>query len=93
MHGNVVFELTRYLLPPNDTHSTPLNELPPYESLVPFDSDNKWILTASALVLDGTNPEQMKKGIDELVAVKSDFEGCFEFQALDRHIFDTRVRF
>lgn len=94
VHGNVVFELNRYLqLTPNDTPSSFRTELPPFEALIPFDGENKWTLTASALVLDGTNPEQMQKGIDELVAVKRDFEGCFEFQALDRHIFDTRIKF
>ncbi|KAE8453125.1 hypothetical protein EG329_012312 [Mollisiaceae sp. DMI_Dod_QoI] len=94
VHGNVVFELNRYLeLPTNGTASSFRNELPPFESLIPFDADNKWILTASVLVLDGNNPEQMQKGIDELVAVKIDFEGCFDFQALDRHIFDTRIKF
>ena len=81
------------MLPPNDTHLSPTNELPSFDALVPFDSDNKWILTAHVLVLDGNNPEQMKKGIDELTAVKSDFEGCFDLDKLDRHIFDTRVRF
>jgi mediator of RNA polymerase II transcription subunit 18 len=66
--------------------------LPAFNNLTPFDSDNKWILTASILVAKGDNPQQMKNGMDQLVAVKNDFEGCFDFKAMDRHIFDTRVK-
>ncbi|KAN0108125.1 Mediator complex, subunit Med18 [Hyaloscypha variabilis] len=93
--GNVVFDFSRYLqLPPSDTElvSSIRSKLPAYESLVPFDAENKWVLTASALVFNGSVPDHMQKGIDELMTVKTDFEGCFDFQALDRHIFDTRVK-
>lgn len=94
--GNIVFDLSRYLqLPPSDTEpiSSIRTRLPTYESLIPLDSENKWILTASALVLNGSNPDHKQKGIDELMTVRTEFEGCFDFQALDRHIFDTRVKF
>lgn len=92
----MTFELNRYLqLPPKEGQplSAVRKQLPPYESLTPFDTENKWVLTASAMVTDGKDLSQVKKGVDELEAVKSDFEGCFDFQALDRHIFDTRVKF
>jgi mediator of RNA polymerase II transcription subunit 18, fungi type len=94
--GNVVFDFSRYLqLPPNEMESTSSirSRLPAYESLTPFDTDNKWVLMASVLVFNGKNPDHMQKGIDELMTVKTDFEGCFDFQALDRHTFDTRVKF
>ena len=96
VHGDVIFELTRYLQFPvgeNDNPSTIRNELPDFESLTPFDSENKWILTASTIVTRGDNPQQVKKGTDQLVAIKDDFNGCFDFRVLDRHIFDTRVKF
>ena len=96
VHKNVVFEMSRYLqLPPNEMETLPTirNYLPPYETLIPFDSENKWVMMASAVVLNGNDPEQMQRGIDELVEAKTDFEGCFDFQAPDRHIFDTRVKF
>jgi mediator of RNA polymerase II transcription subunit 18, fungi type len=69
------------------------SRLPAYESLVPFDSENKWILMANVGVLNGNDPDQMQRGTEELVTIKTEFEGCFDFQALDRHIFDTRVKF
>ncbi len=96
MNGNVVFELTRYLQIPvneNETGATIRNQLPAFDLLTPFDTENKWILTASVLVAKGDDPVQMKTGMDELVAVKTDFEGCFDFKPLDRHIFDTRIKF
>lgn len=94
--GNVVFDFSRYLqLPPSETESTSgiRSRLPAYESLIPFDTEKKWVLMASVLVFNGNNPDHMQKGIDELMTVKTDFEGCFDFQALDRHTFDTRVKF
>jgi mediator of RNA polymerase II transcription subunit 18, fungi type len=94
--GNVVFDFSRYLqLPPSETESTSSirSRLPAYESLIPFDTEKKWVLMASVLVFNGNNPDHMQKGIDELMTVKMDFEGCFDFQALDRHTFDTRVKF
>ena len=99
MHGNVVLDLTRYLqIPANlqemENKITPKinNELPAFEALAPFDSENKWVLTARVEVMNGNDPEQMQKGIDELVAIKTEFEGCFEFQVMERNTFDTRVK-
>jgi len=93
--GNVVFDFSRYLqLPPSETEpvSSIRSRLPAYDSLVPVDSENKWVLTASVLVFNVSNPDHMQKGIDELMTVKTDFEGCFDFQALERLVFDTRVK-
>ena len=99
MHGNVVLELTRYLEIPVNLHQAENkvqpkinSRLPAFEALVPFDSENKWVLTARVEVANGNDPEQMQRGIDELVAIKTDFEGCFEFQVLERNTFDTRVK-
>jgi len=92
-----VFDLSRYLQIPQDTENKSLTrtgtQLPSYESLVPFDSENKWMLMASVVVLNGNDPELVQRGTEDLMEVKTEFEGCFNFQALDRHIFDTRVRF
>jgi mediator of RNA polymerase II transcription subunit 18 len=99
VHGNVEIYLTRYLpLPPEfqdmEYEGKPKvnRTLPPFESLPQFDSENKWIMTASLTVLSANDLEFMKLGTDELMEVKTDFEGCFDFQSRDRHIFDTRVK-
>jgi mediator of RNA polymerase II transcription subunit 18 len=66
--------------------------LPPFESLTPFDAENKWIMTASLQVLAANDLDYMQKGTEALMKIKTDFEGCFDFQIRDRHIFDTRVK-
>lgn len=66
--------------------------IPAFETLSPFDSENKWIMTASLQVLAANDLEHMQKGTDELMKIKTDFEGCFDLQFKDRHIFDTRVK-
>lgn len=95
VYEDIVFDLSRYLQIPegNDVYGGISTRLPPFEALNAFDGENKWILTANVGVLNGNDPTQMQKGVDELVAVKMEFEGCFDFQALERHIFDTRVKF
>jgi mediator of RNA polymerase II transcription subunit 18, fungi type len=99
VHGNVIIYLTRYLEIPVELQDTEYKgkpkvnpSMPPYESLSPFDSENKWIMTATLQVLTANELEYMQKGTDELMKIKADFEGCFDFQLKDRHIFDTRVK-
>ena len=93
--NNMVFDLSRYLqLPPTEAEP-PFgirSQLPAYESLTPFDPENKWILTVSNVVFNGNIPDQMQQGIDELMQVKTDFQGCFNLKALDRHALDTRLK-
>jgi mediator of RNA polymerase II transcription subunit 18 len=66
--------------------------LPSYDSLLPFDSENKWVLTARVGVLNANDQEYVQKGIDELLAFKEAFEGYFDFPVLERRMLDTRVR-
>jgi mediator of RNA polymerase II transcription subunit 18 len=97
IHSNVIFELSRYLQLPDDggNKAQPKisTQLPPFQQLTPFDAENKWILTASVRVINGNDPDQMQQGIGELTAIKSEFEGCFDFRMVDRHTLDTRVKF
>ena len=76
----------------HNSQSTISVVLPAYGSLVPFDSEDKWIITARVDVLNATDPEQVKRGTDELMSIKEAFEGCFDFQTMERMVFDTRVR-
>lgn len=99
VHGNVVIYLTRFLTLPPETQDIESEGkprisriLPPYQSLSPLDGENKWVLTAKVEVWSGSDPEQMKRGTEELLAVKADFEGLFDLEVKDRLIFDTRVR-
>ena len=66
--------------------------LPSYDSLLPFDSENKWIVKARVDVQNANDQELVQKGIDELLAFREAFEGYFEFPVLERRMLDTRVR-
>lgn len=99
IHGSVVIFLHRYLdvqTKLKETANGPepkfSSALPGYESLVPFDSENKWIVTAKVDVLNGNDQEHVQKGIEELLEIKDVFEGYFDFPLLERRMLDTRVR-
>ena len=95
----MIIFLHRYLDIPSGLHETANSPqpnfstvLPSYESLVPFDSENKWIITARVDVLNANDQDHVQKGIDELLSIKEAFEGCFDFPLLERRMLDTRVR-
>lgn len=91
INGNVIFELSRYLQLPNARAS--FNDpLPAFEELSPFDSENKWILTISVRVVNGKDVDQVQQGITELMAVKTEFEGCCHFHVVPRLTLDTRTK-
>ncbi|KAG9235052.1 mediator complex, subunit Med18 [Amylocarpus encephaloides] len=98
INGNVLFELSRYLQLPEDVDGTSQTQshfdspLPAFEHLTPFDSQNKWVLTISANVFNGKDQVQMQQGISELMAIKTEFEGCFNFHMVGRLTLDTRVK-
>jgi mediator of RNA polymerase II transcription subunit 18 len=99
VNGNVVIFLHRYLDTPsglqetaNGSQASFRTALPTYESLVPFDSENKWIVTAKVDVFNANDQEHVQRGIDELLSIKDAFEGCFDFPVLERRMLDTRVR-
>lgn len=91
INGNVIFELSRYLQIPDERAS--FNDpLPAFEALSPFDSGNKWILTISVRVVNGKDVDQVQQGIGELMAVKTEFEGCCHFHVIPRLTLDTRTK-
>ncbi|KAF7866961.1 hypothetical protein EAF04_005801 [Stromatinia cepivora] len=99
VHNNIVFTLSRYSEIPSefqevDSNSRPKvnSRLPPFELLEPFDAEDKWILTASVEVQNGSDPDHMKSAMAELSGVQEEFRGCFALKAADRHTFDTKVK-
>ena len=92
VNGNVIFELSRYLQLPAGIQPNYNSPLPDFESLHPFDEENKWILLISVRVANGKDPDQVQQGVSELMGVKNEFEGCFNFHMVDRHTLDTRTR-
>lgn len=99
IHEYVVIYITRILTISDESQEVEykgkpkVNEtLPPFENLSPYDAENKWVMTISLQVLAASDLENMQKGTDELMKMKADFEGLFDLQIRDRHIFDTRVK-
>lgn len=92
---NVEYSITRYYrLPPNqapDGSAQPLQILPPWEELSLVDQTGAWLLVAKNSVLEDNSPEKMQKAHDELMAIREELAGVFDFKAFDRRAHDTRV--
>ncbi|KAK6955144.1 hypothetical protein Daesc_002775 [Daldinia eschscholtzii] len=95
---NVEFVFSRYYrLPPLDEQSgeqaedRPRAALPPWADLRPVDPAQKWVLNVKLNVVDDSQPEKVKKANSELLAVKAELEKIFDFKAVDRRVFDTRI--
>ena len=50
------------------------------------------MLQASVKVQDGSKPDIMSKGIQELLALKEMLKGCVKLEIGERLALDTRVR-
>lgn len=91
MRANVEFSFSRYYHPGAAGHSSPLSSLPAWADLRPIDPANNWVLAVRLFVAEDNQPEKMKKANEELMAVKTELEKLFDFQAIDRRVFDTRI--
>ncbi|KAL9612111.1 MAG: hypothetical protein Q9167_003263 [Letrouitia subvulpina] len=58
----------------------------------PLDPSGAYLLTASIKVQDGTKPEQISRGVRELVALKDTLKGSIDLEPADRLALDTRVK-
>lgn len=69
----------------------PQDRLPAWESLSPIDTQNRWILLVKAHVLQDNKPDEIRKAQDQLMAIRGELDGVFDFKAIDRKVHDTRV--
>ncbi|KAI9829082.1 MAG: Mediator of RNA polymerase II transcription subunit 18 [Thelocarpon impressellum] len=94
IHNNVILLLHRVLqFPPSDGGEQGARQkLPPFESLVPLDPSGTYILQASIRVHDGSKPESMTLGINELKGLKDVMRGVVDLEVGDRLALDTRFR-
>lgn len=72
--------------------SVPHQQLPPFESLLPLDTSGAYLLQATVRVLDGSKPESMVLGINELKGLRELLKGVVELEVSDRLALDTRVK-
>lgn len=98
VHDNVVVEFTRYFHLPGQT-SNPIKQishaLPPREDLILYDEkggEDKWVVTAYRLVFNGTDQDLMQEGVQEMKAFQELFKDSLDFEMMDRHDMDPRVR-
>ena len=71
---------------------SPLGHLPPLESLCPLDPSGSYILQAAIRIADGSKPESMALGIDELKGIRESLQGIVNLEVGDRLALDTRVK-
>lgn len=64
--------------------------LPAFEEYIPFDAENKWAITASVEISDGT-PVLLQKGLDQLMQAKQELAGILDFVVVPLRQLDTRV--
>ncbi|KAI0393561.1 hypothetical protein F5Y17DRAFT_431976 [Xylariaceae sp. FL0594] len=89
--------LSRYYYIPAESNAggrRPAPQLPAWDALRPVDDDaahNKWVLNLKLNVSEDEQPENLAKAQEELMRHKTEFEKLFEFQMLDRRVFDTRI--
>uniref|UniRef100_A0A0D2XLW4 Mediator of RNA polymerase II transcription subunit 18 n=1 Tax=Fusarium oxysporum (strain Fo5176) TaxID=660025 RepID=A0A0D2XLW4_FUSOF len=69
----------------------PMGSLPPWESLTPVDQQKRWFLQVKAHVVQDNKPDEIRKAQDQLLAVRRELDGVFEFRGIDRKVHDTRV--
>lgn len=69
----------------------PMGSLPPWESLTPVDQQKRWFLQVKAHVVQDNKPDEIRKAQDQLLSVRRELDGVFEFRGIDRKVHDTRV--
>ncbi|KAI1136776.1 mediator complex, subunit Med18 [Hypoxylon sp. FL0543] len=90
VRDNVEFVFSRYYHLP-DSPSGPVASLPAFADLRPLDPAQKWVLNVKLNVLDDSQPDKVKKAMEELLNVKAELDKIFDFRAIDRRVFDTRI--
>ncbi|KAI1411193.1 mediator complex, subunit Med18 [Hypoxylon sp. FL1857] len=87
---NVEFVFSRYYQLP-DSPGGPVASLPAFTDLRPLDPAQKWVLNVKLNVLDDSQPDKVKKAMEELLVVKAELDRLFDFKPIDRRVFDTRI--
>lgn len=99
---DVEFCLTRnYFVRPVEDHvpmasrttqpAPPRDRLPAFQSLTPVDGQDRWVLLVKVHVLHDNKPDELRKAQDQLNGIRGELEGVFDFKAIDRKVYDTRM--
>ena len=71
--------------------NVPLSTLPSWESITPVDMQDRWFLQVKVHVLQDNKPEEVRKAQDQLLSLRNELGGVFDFKTIDRKAHDTRV--
>ena len=92
---NIEFTFVRYYpLPASaiaDQQSQPPLPLPSWEDISLQDPAGKWLLFVKVHVTDDNSPEKMQKAQEQLMLIREELLGVFDFKVIDRRAHDTRV--
>ena len=75
-----------------EVQSHPSQVLPRLDSLVPLDPSGAYVLQASLRIQDGSKPESISVGINELKAFKEMMRGVVDLDIGDRLALDPRLK-
>ncbi|KAI0406357.1 mediator complex, subunit Med18 [Xylaria palmicola] len=89
--GPLEIVLSRYYHLPDSPPGRPAPHLPAWADLRPVDPAQKWVLHVKLNVAEDGQPEKLTKANEELMRNKAEFDRLFDFRAVDRRVFDTRI--
>ena len=94
IHGDIVIFMHRVLTFPVDNHpsSSVRRSLPPLRSLSPLDPTGSYILQATVIVQEGSNPQMMKTATQLLFSFREQMKSAVKLEQADRLSLDTRVK-
>lgn len=59
--------------------------------MTPVDKEKRWFLHVKAHVLQDNKPDEIRKAQDQLLAIRAELDGVFDFRLIDRKVHDTRI--
>ena len=90
---DVEFTLHRHSYPqhPSVSPTIPANPLPPWSGIVDVDDMHHWLLQVKMHVIQDNKPDEVRKAQEQLLAIKKELDGIFQFEVVDRQVYDSRV--
>ena len=94
VYENIIMLLYRILRYPDETASgsDPRTSAPSLDDLRPVDESGSYLLHASVRVEDGSKPDIVARGQNELLRFREMMKGSVDLRVVDRLCLDTRYR-
>lgn len=94
IHQNIILLLHRVMRSSVDAEvqGSPAKAVPKLDNLVLLDPSSAYVLQASIRIQDGSKPESISVGINELKAFKELMRGVVDLDIGDRLALDTRLK-